>query len=70
MILWDWDRSFRDGMKITFGVARYDREFFDRRKNAFKEADHVAYYGMFGATPDRFKMKHKVLGARRGDDQP
>jgi hypothetical protein len=49
-------------MKVFFGVAWYDRAFFERRKDAFKEPAHMSYYSTFGATPDRFKMKHKVLG--------
>jgi len=61
MILWDWQRSFREGMSIYFGVAWYDKEFFERRKDVFEEPSHVAYYSMFGATPDRFKMEHQVL---------
>lgn len=61
MILWDWNKSFREGMKIHFGVAWYDREFFEKRKNAFKEPAHIGYYAMFGATPDRFKMEHEIL---------
>src|SRR5687768_16306694 len=47
MLLWEWNRSFRDGMTIQFGVAWYDREFFERRKDAFKEAGHIAYYAQF-----------------------
>jgi len=62
MILWEWDHSFREGMNIYFGVAWYDQPFFERRKDAFKEPSHVAYYSMFGATPDRFKMEHQILG--------
>jgi hypothetical protein len=61
MILWDWQQSFREGMKIHFGVAWYDREFFDRRKDAFKEPTHIGYYTMFGATPERFKMHHEII---------
>jgi hypothetical protein len=61
MILWDWRMTYREGMKISFGVAWYDQDFFERRKDAFREPRHVAYYSMFGATPDRFKMQHKVL---------
>src|ERR1700685_940951 len=49
MILWDWNKSFREGMNIYFGVAWYDRAFFERRKDAFKEPNHLGYYAMFGA---------------------
>jgi hypothetical protein len=62
MILWDWQRTFREGMKIHFGVAWYDQAFFERRKDAFKEPAHVGYYSLFGATADRFSMEHEILG--------
>jgi hypothetical protein len=61
MVLWNWDDSFRDKMKIVFGVAWYDKSFFDHRKDAFKEPSHVAYYSLFGATPESFKMTHNIL---------
>ena len=63
MLLWEWNRSFRDKMSIFFGVAWYDRDFFERRKGAFLESKHVSYYAMFGASPDRFDIRHEVLGA-------
>jgi hypothetical protein len=62
LIAWEWDVTFREGMTIYFGVAWYDREFYARRKDAFLEPQHSAYYAMFGATQDRLKMTHTVLG--------
>ena len=61
MILWDWSKSFREGMTIYFGVTWYDKEFFEKRKNAFMEPEHSSYYGYFGAKPDDFQMTHEIL---------
>ncbi len=62
LLAWEWERTFREDMTIYFGVAWYDREFYMRRKDAFLDPQHVSYYAMFGATPDRLKMTHTVLG--------
>lgn len=62
LVLWDWERSYREGDAIFFGVTWYDKSFFERRKDAFKEPGHAAYYSMFGATPDSFKMTHTIVG--------
>jgi hypothetical protein len=62
LLRWEWERTFREGMDIYFGVNWYEREFFERRKDAFTEPQHASYYAYFGATPDRFKIDHEVLG--------
>lgn len=61
LILWDWSRSYRERMTIYFGVTWYDREFFEKRKDAFKDPQHANYYSFFGAKPEDFKMQHEVL---------
>jgi hypothetical protein len=61
MILWDWRMTYREGMKISFGVAWYEQDFFERRKDAFREPRHAGYYSMFGATAESFKVQHRVL---------
>ena len=60
LILWEWASSFREKMTIYFGVAWYDREFYEKRKNAFMEPQHANYYAYFGAKPEDFKMKHEI----------
>lgn len=59
---WEWERTFREGMTIVFGVRWYDRAFFEQRKDAFKNDSHRSYYKRFGATPERFKVTHDLLG--------
>jgi len=62
VFLWEWTRSFRDRMTIHFGVNWYDKDFFEKRKNAFMEPRHASYYAFFGARPEDFKMVHTSLG--------
>jgi hypothetical protein len=59
--MWDWAKTFRVGMTIQFGVNWYDIEFFNQRKDAFKNPKHVAIYEKFGATPAQFKVNHELL---------
>jgi hypothetical protein len=62
LLLWSWNLTFRDGMTISFGVNWYDKAFFERRKEAFKEPGHTKFYKLFGATADDFRVTHEVLG--------
>ena len=62
LILWDWQSSHRDGMTIQFGVGWYDRSFFEKRKDAFKEPRHRSYYAAFGAKAEDFKVEHQIHG--------
>jgi hypothetical protein len=62
LILWSWDRTFREGMTISFGVNWYDRPFFERRRDAFLEPRHAEYYRSFGARPEDFSVQHFVEG--------
>jgi hypothetical protein len=58
---WEWTITYRESMTIHFGVNWYDRDFFERRKDAFRSDRHVEMFKAFGATPDRFKVDHEVL---------
>jgi hypothetical protein len=69
LMLWSWDRSFREGMAISFGVNWYDRNFFERRRDAFTEPKHAAYYRRFGAVPEDFDIKHFVQGDPGFDEE-
>lgn len=62
LLRWDWQKTFRDGMTIRFGVNWYERDFFERRKDAFREPTHAVYYSQFGASADDFKIRHEVIG--------
>lgn len=60
LIMWNWEMAYRKDMSINFGVAWYNKEFFEKRKNAFMEPDHASYYSFFGAKPEDFKMEHQI----------
>lgn len=62
LLLWEWNVSFREGMTIFFGVNWYDKAFFEKRQHAFVEPSHAAYYSVFGAKPEDFKIRHEVYG--------
>lgn len=60
-ILWNWSTSFRLGMTISFGVRWHDKDFFEARKDVFRNTEHSGYYAMFGASADQFEIEHQVL---------
>lgn len=66
LILWDWSKTFREDMTITFGVNWYDQAFFESRKETFRNPQHRDYYSMFGANPESFRIEHVIAGKARG----
>ena len=58
---WDWQRVERLGTRIRFGVAWYDRSFFEQRKTAWSDPKHASLYAEFGATPENFKVTHEII---------
>lgn len=58
---YDWICVWRRGMTLDFGVAWYDKEFFDQRKDAYKSATHEELFKKFGAKPTDFKIEHQVI---------
>ncbi len=60
-ILWSWEITFREGMRISFGVNWYNADFFHERKDAFREPSHLRFYEMFGATPEALHLRHEIL---------
>lgn len=60
-LLWDWQATYREGMKIILGVNWYDLDFFRARKDAYKNPAHIQYLSRFGATPERLQIRHEVM---------
>jgi hypothetical protein len=60
VILWKWKESYRHGMTMEFSVAWYSKEYFEARKDAFKDTSHAGYYGTFGLKPKDIKIKHVI----------
>lgn len=61
VILWAWQISYREGMTMEFSVAWYSKEYFEARKDAFKDTTHANYYSKFGLAPKDIKTKHVVV---------
>lgn len=47
-IAWAWAATIREGMTIKFAVNWYDKAFFEQRKDAFRDSNHLSYFKMFG----------------------
>ena len=61
-IAWAWAPSIREGMKISFAVNWYDKEFFDAKGDAVNDEKHFSYFKMFGKSPSDMKINTKILG--------
>jgi hypothetical protein len=62
-ILWDWERIFKEGITISFGVNWYNKEFFDARKDAIRDQEHQDYFSIFGASANDFEVTHEITEA-------
>ena len=60
-ILWAWNESIRERMKITFAVNWYDKSFFDKRKGAVEDENHLSYFKMFGVSSSDMKINTHIL---------
>ena len=61
-IAWSWDMTVRDGMTIRFAVNWYDREFFEKRREAFRDSNHLSYFRMFGKSTSDMRIYTEVCG--------
>lgn len=60
-IMWEWKKSFRDGMILEFSVGWYSQEFFEQRRDAFRDQSHSSYYSNFGLTPSDIITRDEIL---------
>ncbi len=60
-IEWAWMQSYRLGMNIKFAVSWYDKEFYEQRKTAVTDANHLSYFRMFGMAPSDMDIQTQVL---------
>lgn len=60
-VLYGWDNTYKNGMKIHFGVLWYDFEFFERRKDAYKTILHASLFAKFNVSDEAFEVEHQVL---------
>jgi hypothetical protein len=59
--MYDWQRVMIKGLTVRFGVAWYDRDFFEHRKAAYTSPEHMHVFGKFGASPSDFKVEHRII---------
>ncbi|WP_312723943.1 hypothetical protein [Stutzerimonas nitrititolerans] len=60
-IMWEWKRSFREGMAVEFSVAWYSKEFFEQNRVAFKDKNHQNYFHKFGLSVADIKTQDEVI---------
>lgn len=60
-ILWEWVKSYREGDTVEFSVAWYEKEFFEKNKDAFMNNEHSNYYAKFGMNTSDIKIEHEIL---------
>lgn len=63
-IAWSWDKTVRDGMNIKFAVNWYDKDFYEQRRDAFRDKAHLSYFKMFGKAASDMQVHTEVLGTR------
>jgi hypothetical protein len=59
-IKYEWANVCRCHLTITFDVYWYDKEFFEKRKNAYRVGPHAFAFQRFGATADDFLIVHEL----------
>lgn len=62
-IAWAWAATVREGMTIKFSVNWYEKEFFEERKDAFRDSNHLSYFKMFGKGISDMDIYTEVLGS-------
>jgi hypothetical protein len=60
-ILWAWIESFREGDAVEFSVAWYEKDFFEKNKDAFMDKEHSSYYAKFGMNTNDIQINHRIL---------
>ncbi|WP_343703593.1 hypothetical protein [Chitinophaga sp.] len=58
---WDWRKVLVKDFDVRFGVAWYDRGFFESRKEAWANPEHAKIYEKFGAGIENFKVNHQLV---------
>ena len=69
MILWDWQSTYVEvdedssngSGTVVLGVAWYNQEFFDERRNSYANPSHLAKYLDIGLPPGAITVSHWKL---------
>jgi hypothetical protein len=59
---WLWESVWRRGNDIIFNINWYEKDFFDERKNVFKNTNHIGYFRRLGINPEQLYVKHEAIG--------
>ncbi|UES60230.1 hypothetical protein GFK91_31440 (plasmid) [Roseibium aggregatum] len=60
-VMYEWVKVRRKGLSIRFGVAWYDQQFFNARKDAYLSNEHSSMFKEFHITSDDLKITHTQL---------
>ncbi len=50
------------GLTMFFGVRWYDRDYFDKNRDVYKNKMHDHLFAKFGVSAESFKVSHFVAG--------
>lgn len=67
---WNWAPAMYKDNTVKFGVAWYDMDFFNQRKDAWSGKEHTSYYLQFSSKPEDFKVKHRILKKSKSKKPP
>lgn len=60
-VMYDWQQIRRKGMVVRFGVAWYDDEFYQSRKDAYLSELHSRVFAQFAVAPNAIRIEHIPL---------
>jgi hypothetical protein len=60
-VMYDWQIVRRKGLTVRFGVAWYDQDFFQKRKDAYQSSVHQGIFKQFGVPSQSIRFEHVPL---------
>ena len=60
-VLYDWQNVFRKELTIRFGVAWYDKNYYQQKKDTWRESMHSRILSNFGVSPETLRIEHIPL---------
>ncbi|PPS29010.1 hypothetical protein [Pseudomonas amygdali] len=60
-VFYDWQlATVIRGLTMFFGVRWYDREYFDKNRDIYKNKMHDHLFSKFGVSAESFKVSHFI----------
>ncbi len=75
MMLWDWQSTYveiqrdAEGGSVLLGVAWYDHEFYETKRDAYLDRLHARLYESIGLEPDAIHVSHWQFAGEPGSEQ-